>query len=137
MDLISYLIANEGLRLKPYKDTVGKLTIGIGRNLDDVGISKDEALRLLDTDIQSAEKELQKHFDWYSDLDEIRKIVLLDMCFNMGIGKLIGFKRTLGLIREHKYKEAAVAMLQSEWALEVGNRAHKNALMMETGQWPK
>lgn len=51
---------HEGLRLKPYKDTVGKLTIGIGRNLDDKGISRKEAFALLDNDIAEVVRQLEQ-----------------------------------------------------------------------------
>lgn len=45
------LIRHDGLRLKPYRDTRNKLTIGVGRNLDDVGITREEALMLPNNEI--------------------------------------------------------------------------------------
>lgn len=77
------LVRHEGLRLKPYRCTAGKLTIGIGRNLEDCGISQAEAYVLLENDIQNCEKQLLDEIpEIYNTLDEVRKSVLLNMCFN-------------------------------------------------------
>jgi len=90
------LVRHEGLRLKPYRCTAGKLTIGIGRNLNDCGISQSEAYIMLINDIMNCEKQLQAKIpDIYNGLDEVRKSVLLNMCFNLGINGLLGFKNTL------------------------------------------
>ncbi len=86
------LVRHEGLRLKLYRCAAGKLTIGIGRNLDDCGISQTEAYLLLENDIQNCEKQLLDEIpEIYNGLDEVRKSVLLNMCFNLGIGGLLGF----------------------------------------------
>lgn len=128
------LIRHEGVRLKPYRCTAGKLTIGVGRNLDDVGISKEEALYLLDNDIAKAESTLLQALPWVKDLDEQRRNVLINMTFNMGIDGLLGFKNTLSLIQAKRYEEAAKNMLQSKWAMQVGNRAVYLAKVMDTGE---
>ncbi|MDP2172765.1 MAG: hypothetical protein Q8J62_03235 [Candidatus Cloacimonadaceae bacterium] len=84
------LLRHEGLRLKPYRCTAGKLTIGIGRNLKDCGISQTEAYVLLENDIQNCEKQILDEIpEIYNALDEVRKSVLLNMCFNLGIGGLL------------------------------------------------
>lgn len=127
------LIKHEGLRLKPYVDTVGKLTIGVGRNLDDVGISKDEALFMLDNDIEKCEAEL-KQFDWFNNLDEVRQIVLLDMAFNLGIPRLLKFKKTIQYIQDCDFENAAKEMLDSIWAKQVKGRALELSEMMRTGR---
>jgi len=132
--LAKQLILHEGMRLNPYRDTVGKLTIGVGRNLDDEGISKEEALFLLENDITRVIAELDKALPWWEELDEVRQRVLADMCFNLGIGGLLKFQKTLELVEVHRYKEAAEEMLSSLWARQVGNRAVHLAKMMETGQ---
>ena len=46
------LIRHEGLKLKPYLCTAGKLTIGVGRNIQDRGITYQEAMMLLENDIR-------------------------------------------------------------------------------------
>lgn len=137
MNLEQLLTLHEGKRNKPYKDTVGKTTIGIGRNLDDKGLSDSEVLYLFRNDLQQHSKEVEQAFPWVSGLDTARRAVLIDMCFNLGIGGLSQFKRTLELIRNGEYEKAAVAMLQSKWATQVGNRAKRLSEMMRTGSWPK
>lgn len=128
------LIKHEGLRLFPYYDTVGKLTIGVGRNLSDKGISKEEAMILLENDIKDCEKDLEK-FDWYKELDEVRKIVILDMCFNLGLPKLLSFKKMIQALRNKDYTRAAHEMLDSKWAHQVGNRALELSEIMRTGEF--
>ena len=117
------LLRDEGLRLKPYMDTVGKLTIGVGRNLTDNGITEDEALALLGNDIANAENDLVIQLPLYNHLSEVRQRVLLNMCFNMGINKLMTFRQMLGLIAVERYDKAADAGLDSLWAKQVGARA--------------
>ena len=128
------LVRDEGLRLRIYKDTVGKLTIGVGRNLDDVGISKDEAYLMLDNDIQRTSDSLDKNLPWWKTLDEVRQRVILNMAYNLGINSLLGFKNTLAMIKTGKYTEAAAAMLNSKWAGQVGARAQRLAEQMAKGE---
>lgn len=129
----SELIRDEGVRLKPYRDTVGKLTIGIGRNLDDVGISPVEAAQLLDSDIQRTAAELDAALPWWRGLDEVRQRVILNMAFNLGVAGLLGFKNTLINVRDGHYAAAAAGMLASKWAVQVGQRAQRLADMMMKG----
>lgn len=130
------LIRHEGLRLKPYKDSVGKLTIGVGRNLDDVGISEAEAMFLLDHDIDAARAEAQK-FVWFSKLDNVRQDVIVSMVFNLGMTRLLGFKNTLKAVEAGNWEAAAKGMLDSKWAKQVGKRADELAQMMVTGSYRK
>ncbi len=131
--LVRQLVAEEGLRLAPYVDTVGKTSIGVGRNLTDVGISQAEALMLLDSDIARAEAGLDQAFPWWREMSEVRQRVLCDMCFNMGLATLRTFERTLASMRKGDYAAAAVGMLASHWAEQVGRRARRLAQMMQTG----
>lgn len=126
---------DEGLRKKPYRDTVGKLTIGVGRNLDDVGLALDEIELMLDNDIKRAEEMMLKSLPWAAGLDEARKAVLINMCFNLGIVGLLGFKRTLAAIKRGDYLQASVDMVQSKWAGQVGDRARRLAQQMRDGVW--
>jgi lysozyme len=135
LNLIDQLTRDEGCRLKPYRDTVGKLTIGVGRNLEDVGISKEEAEMLLATDVRSAEAAVNKALPWTVNVDPIRRAVLVNMAFNLGIEGLLGFKHTLELVRAGKYEEASDAMLNSKWAEQVGPRAARLSIQMRTGEW--
>ena len=127
------LIRDEGLKLKPYRCTAGKLTIGVGRNLDDVGISASEAMMLLDHDIERVLAQLNMHLPWWHKLSENRARVLINMAFQLGINGLLKFKNTLTLIQAEKYQDAAKAMLDSKWAQQTPNRARRLAKMMEEG----
>ena len=128
------LIRHEGLRLKPYHCTAGKLTIGVGRNLDDCGISKPEAMVLLDNDILCCETELLEHLPAiYAGLNDTRKAVLVSMCFNLGISGLLGFKNTLAFISDGDFERAANNMLASKWAKQVGLRAIELSEQMRKG----
>ena len=127
------LTRDEGVRLKPYRDSVGKLTIGIGRNLDDVGISRAEAEHLLHNDIAEAMLALDRALPWWRTLDEIRQRVIANMAFNMGTVKLLTFKNTLRSVQSGDYLAAAQGMLASKWAKQVGPRAERLALMMRDG----
>ena len=134
-NLTQQLRRDEGVRLKPYKDTVGKLTIGIGRNLDDTGISDSEANQLLANDIQRTQANLDAVLPWARNLDEPRYGVLLAMAFNMGTTGLLAFRNTLKLISGGSYAAAADEMLASKWAKQVGPRATRLAQQMRSGVW--
>lgn len=129
--LIQQLYADEGMRLKPYVDTVGKITIGIGRNLSDVGISTTEAKALCDSDLDTVESDLDGRFPWWRTLSEERQEVLANMCFNMGIGKLFGFQNMIAALKAGNYEIAAAEMMNSGWALQVGDRAKRLAATMK------
>ncbi len=129
------LVRHEGLRLKPYRCTAGKLTIGIGRNLDDRGISQREAYVLLENDIQNCEKQLLDEIpEIYNGLDDVRKSVLLNLSFNLGIKGLLEFKNTLAFIAAGDWERAANGMLASKWAKQVGKRAIELSEMMRKGK---
>jgi lysozyme len=131
--LTQELLHDEKLELKPYRDTVGKLTIGVGRNLEDRGISVPEARYLLANDIDLVVAELDAALPWWRELSEARQRVMANMAFNLGTPKLLEFEHTLGLARAGKYSEASDAMLQSKWAHQVGPRASRLAVMMRDG----
>lgn len=133
--LILQLIRDEGLRLKPYKDTVGKITIGIGRNLTDVGISQAEAEHLLSNDIDVCERECKARFSWWDDLNDARQGALLNLCFNMGITRLMKFPNTLELLKRGLYEKASVQLLESRYAQQVGDRALRVAEQIRRGEW--
>lgn len=137
MTLEEQLILHEGLRLKPYTDTKGKLTIGIGRNLTDKGITKEEALQFLRNDIAEAKDALELHLSWSKELTPIRRRVLIDMVFNLGIGGLLKFTLALRAMREGNNDEAAQQMLKSKWARQVKGRALRLAEMMRTNEEPR
>jgi lysozyme len=128
------LIRHESLKLKPYRCPAGKLTIGVGRNLDANGISQPEAFVLVENDILRCERELLAEIpEVYSGLNDTRKSVLLNMCFNLGIKGLLGFKNTLAFIGSGDFERAANGMLASRWAKQVGRRAIELSELMRKG----
>lgn len=133
ISLAKQLTIDEGKKSKPYKDTVGKLTIGVGRNLDDVGLSDDEIQYLLDNDINRVIGDLDVALPWWSALSEERQQVLANMCFNLGITRLLAFKNTLEAMEEGRYDAAANGMMASLWYRQVGARAMRLVERMRRG----
>lgn len=131
-ELSFQLERHEGLRLNPYYCTAGKLTIGVGRNLEAVGISKAEAMFMLQNDIIRVMAELDEHIPWWKELSQTRQHVLVDMAFNLGIFGLLKFQKTLKAIQEERFADAAVEMLDSRWAKQVGQRAQTLSQAMAT-----
>ena len=128
------LIAHEGLRLDMYKDTVGIATIGVGRNLEHVGLrSEAEARYLLRSDIVAIRAELERALPWLGDLNDTRQRCLMDMSFNLGVAGLMKFEKTLQHIADGRYETASQEMLRSKWADQVGQRAMTLSKMMATG----
>ena len=128
------LIRHEGLRLKPYVDTVGKTTIGVGRNLTDKGISENEAIDLLRNDYVEVYHDLCAKLPWFTGLSAIRQRVLIEMGFNQGSAGLLKFTKTLASMERGDYVLAAEQMLLSRWAKQVGQRARRLAAMMKTNE---
>lgn len=126
---------HEGLRLKPYTDTVGKLTLGVGRNLEDKGITEQEALFMLNNDVDYFYKKLADSLPWIKNLDDARQNVLVNMAFNLGVAGLMSFKNMLGHCKDGHYDYAAVEMLNSKWADQVGYRSSDLAWQMRTGDF--
>lgn len=131
--LLQQLKRHEGYRRFPYKDSVGVLTIGIGRNLDEVGISEHEAEYLLYHDVDKALLEVSSKITGWEDLNDIRKQVLINMAFNMGITRLLKFKKMLKAIAIGDYMVASLEMLDSKWATQVGQRANELSYEMKYG----
>jgi len=131
--LIEQLIRHEGLKLKPYKCTSGKLTIGVGRNLDDVGITKEEALYLLRNDVSRCMIECKLKIPVFDLLNNVRQNVLLNMCFQMGISGLLKFKKFLSSLEKQDFDNAAEEMLKSKWAGQTPNRAKELSGVIKKG----
>jgi len=152
--LLQELVKHEGLRLQVYQDTLGIDTIGIGRNLKDRGISKEEldeldiptidhvyeygiteadAMLLAENDVQIVEEELLRAHPCVEDLDAVRQLVLVDMAFNMGVPRLCKFKKMWNAVHENKFDVASKEMLDSRWANQVKSRSVKLANAMHNG----
>jgi lysozyme len=131
--LVARLNRTEGRRSKPYLDTVGKITIGVGHNLTAKGLPDSLIDALLNIDLADANSGAEK-LSVYDKLDAIRQTVLVDMVFNMGFEDVQKFVNTLSAINRRDYESAATNMLNSAWAKEVGSRAVELAEIMRTGQ---
>lgn len=132
-ELEQQLITHEDLRLKPYRCTAEKLTIGVGRNLDDNGISKAEAMTMLRNDILAVRFSLEKVLPCFLALSPRRRMALIDMCFNLGLPRFLQFKQMLAAVVAGDFNRAAEEMLASAWANQVGQRARTLATMMREG----
>ena len=153
-DFVQSLVAHEGYRKNVYQDTLGIDTIGIGRNLEDRGITAEElahldipnieavyehgityadAVYLACNDIEIVEEELLRHQPCVSELSATRQMVLMDMAFNMGVPRLLKFKKMWAAIHEGEFDTASKEMLDSRWAVQVGARSQKAALRMRIG----
>ena len=128
------LIEHEGLKLKPYRCPAGKLTIGVGRNLEERGISEEEALFLLDNDISECIEDLQKIFaGGFETLPEGVLRVLIDMRFNLGATGFRGFKKMISAVKKADFIQATLEMQDSKWFRQVGNRGKTLVEMMKKG----
>jgi len=132
--LKSLLTLHESYRQFPYTDTTGHLTIGIGRNLSDRGISAQEAYYLLDEDIQYFTDKLNHFLPFFHGLSENRQIALIDMCFNVGIQGFLNFRKAIVALEAWDYERAAKEILDSRWADQVGERARKIADIVKTDE---
>ena len=130
--LINQLIEHEGKKYKPYRCTAGKLTIGVGRNLEDVGLSDDEIEYILKNDIKRTITELSK-YSWYDDLSQTRQDALIDMHFNLGQTRFSKFRNMISALDNRDYQKVALEMLDSKWAQQVGQRAKTLSEMMRNG----
>ncbi|WP_440053154.1 glycoside hydrolase family protein [Pseudoalteromonas sp. T1lg65] len=127
------LTIHEGKRHKPYRCSAGKLTIGVGRNLDDRGLSDEEIEYLLENDIKAVHRALLTKYPEFTQLSETRQKVLLDMAFNLGINGLFKFKRMFAALKANDFEKAAAEMLDSRWASQVGMRSKTLVSMMRNG----
>ena len=137
-ELARQLIVHEGLKLYPYRCSANKLTIGVGRNIEERGIAEDEALYLLNNDIDLSIKELTNEFAWFEKISETRQAAFIDLHFNMGMNRLLGFKKTLSLVEravegDASWQDVAHELLDSRWSEQVGSWAHVIADMIALG----
>ena len=128
-----WIKSHEGFSRKLYKDSVGKTTIGYGRNVEDNGISQQEADFMLNNDIERACNEL-KEYRWFLQAPDGVRCSLVNMCFNMGISRLLGFKNMIKALVEKNYTQAAIEALDSQWAKQVVQRAKDVAVMIREGK---
>jgi len=123
---------DEGRRNKPYPDSEGILTIGVGYNLEK-GLPDTIIDQLFCLSTNEAIEDAESLFKGYKDLTAARQRVVVNMAFNLGRSRLKGFKKMIQAVRDHKWEEAAAEMLDSKWHDDVGKRAERLAKMMRDG----
>ncbi len=148
MTIAKFLLADdEGIELFPYMDCCGKpwrqcsctpkfkgkLSIAVGRNLEDFGISENEAMGLLENNVKRTTIEIERSFPWFSKLNTPRRLVVVSMVFNLGLNGFKGFKKFIGCLDSGDFASASAEMLKSKWASQVGDRAERLSKMMKTG----
>lgn len=127
------LILHEDLKLKPYEDSEGYITIGVGHNLDAQGVKRELVMKWLDEDVKEVVDELEQ-YDWFHKLDIVRQKVIIDMGFNLGVPGLLEFKKMIQAIKEDDYERAVAEMKDSKWHDQVKDRASRLEKMMRTGE---
>lgn len=132
-EYLQLLKDDEGLSLKPYRCTSDKLTIGYGRNLEDVGISEKEADYLLNNDVVDCIRLLQG-YAWFNSLNEARQYVIINMVFNLGLTRFLKFTETIKALKKQDYLKASLEMLDSQWAQQVKSRATRLSNIMCKGE---
>ena len=138
-DITRQLKADEGFKRAVYQDSLGYWTIGVGRLVDpsrpDSGLRDSEIEFMLRNDIEDRITALGKVLPWFLDLDEVRQGVLVNMAFQLGIKRLMGFSTTLQMVAQGRYEDAAQQMLKSKWAAQTPERAKRLAQQMKSGKW--
>lgn len=144
-DLIAYLKAEEGLKLKAYKDTEGVWTIGYGTSLRAMGLPDVTAAEMVITRFQAEEylraeafkalTGVEAAFAWWGGLDPVRQAIVVAVAYQLGLNGLRGFKKFIAAMKARDFKTAAAEMMDSKWARQTPNRAARAALMLKDGRW--
>jgi len=137
--LVAQLKRHEGVKSHAYKCTANMITVGVGRNIDEnggIGLSDDEIDYLLENDIKRCKQELIS-LSWFTDLDSVRQDALVNLCFNLGLTRLMGFKNAMAAMAEGDYERAADEFYDSRWAKQVKSRADEVCEMVRTGRYPE
>ena len=137
--LIEQLKRHEGVRTHAYQCTANMTTVGVGRNIDEdggLGLSIDEIEFLLANDIRRCKQELIA-LPWFPEIDSVRQDALINLCFNLGMTRLLGFKNALTAMSVGDYDLAADEFMDSRWAKQVGSRANEVCEMIRSGNYPE
>jgi lysozyme len=131
--LIYQIIEHEGMELKPYTCTAGRLTIGAGRNLDDKGITRQEAMTLLENDIDECLADLNNNiFPDFFLYPETVQLVLADMRFNLGPKRFRSFKKMITAVKKQDWPKMAQEMEDSKWCGDVKGRCVNLVKMVDS-----
>jgi lysozyme len=133
--LIEQLKIHEGFRSNVYTCSGGKKTVGYGRNLQDIGISEEEAEMLLKNDIYEATNQLLNAFPFMATFSDVRISAMINFTFNVGIGTVRKFSNTIEYLKNEDWEAAADEMMDSKWAEQVGDRSIQITEQIRTGRW--
>lgn len=135
--ILEQLKRHEGYRTHFYRCSSGLATIGVGRCIEEgsLGLSDDEILYLLQNDVARCKRELLA-FSWFMDLDQVRQDAMVNLLFNLGMTRLMGFRNALAAMERSDFQTAADEFMDSRWATQVGNRADEVCEMIRTGRYP-
>lgn len=143
-DALTVLEIDEEIRFKPYPDSEGKLTIGIGRNLTDKGITHQTVYQMFEEDMYSAYSDVcfifgSSAFALWSDA---RKVAVTSLLFNLGCHRFLSFTNMIAAIKGADWNRAADELLDSQWAKQVDphkvpgkGRDDRLALMLRKGEY--
>lgn len=142
--IVDLLIDDEGFISFAYDDAtgkevkapVGKLTFCIGWNIQDNKATEELAKIILDYFIKNISNILNTKVDFFKSLDSVRQAALINISFNVGINGLFKFKQTLAFIRDKKYTESGIELLDSNAARKLPKRYSRLSKMLITGEWP-
>ncbi len=137
MNVVELIKDHEGTSLHLYRDTVGKWTVGVGRNIEDNGIREDEAELMLANDIRECRVQLTRTYSWFNALDEVRQAACIDLLFNLGSMRLSGFAKFLAAMARSDWPRAADELRDSKWYTQVARRGPRVVSMIERGEWPE
>lgn len=136
MNVAELIKDHEGLMLRPYHCSAGRLTLGYGRNIEDRGISLNEAEYMLANDIRDCREALTRDYSWFPALDQVRQAALVDLSFNLGSARLAGFVKFLAAMGRADYERAADELVDSRWFGQVQRRGPRVVSMVRSGEWP-
>jgi lysozyme len=136
VDVKTLIEGHEARKPKAYKCTAGKTTVGIGRNLDDVGLSDDEIDYLFANDMRRVNDALAK-YKWFAELSEVRKAACQDLMFNLGATRFAGFVNFIQAMSTKQYTWAAAELKNSRWYGQVGRRGPRICSMIANDRWPE
>lgn len=129
-----HLVWAEAERLDLYKDSEGIWTIGVGRNIQEKGISQETSRQMLQEDIDEVFTDVAR-LDYFAELDPVRQLIVADMVFNLGLPKFLRFVKLNAALALHDYTLAAHEMVDSKWYRQTKRRAWKLVDAMKTGEW--
>ena len=128
--LLDQIKEHEGFRDKVYKCTQGYDTIGYGFAIKDLVLDEDIAEQILIKKLYDLQCKIQDKFKWFDDLPQEAQDVITNMCYQLGVTGFSKFKKTIKLLKAHKFKAASIEMLDSKWALQTPNRAEELSLIL-------